>query len=376
MAKTSLLNWNVVADAADASTDIYREAGETDFVYWRKVEQFRLAGELAAAVRFAKDDQTTAFVAIRGTSLVGNWFFTNFQAYFRSFNVVDESLTAAPKTRYQGGAYRTPVHGSLHQGFYRAFSWLWYGTEPIAGHTQPDRSVGFSRLRRYVVVFVLLPLLLFIALKLLAVVLVVALAVSFACVTFESGVWEDVFRDDPKVEGTEPFSLLDRLNACDRVVFTGHSLGGSIATIAFCVYRCWCRSEPSRKDNAVLVTFGSPRVGDGEFMEEFCRSNRGRFRHVVHPGDPVPQLPPNGFSELLNRRIWSRGPLGFIVLVLYPLWSVVALLYSNKRAARWTGESLTEIGPNTSTTLKFASHSMANVYRAWANEKRGSRDDA
>jgi hypothetical protein len=221
------LDWNVVADAADASNDIYREASETDFVYWRKVEQFRLAGELAAAVRFVEDGQMTAFVAIRGTSLVGNWLFTNLQAYFRSFNVVDESLSAAPKTRYQGGAYRTPVHGSLHQGFYRAFSWLWYGTEPILGHTQPDRSVGFSRLLRYLFLFTILPVLLFFALKSPAVVLVVALVVSFTFVTLESGVWEDVFKDDPKVEGTEPFRLIERLNTCDRVVFTGHSLGGS-----------------------------------------------------------------------------------------------------------------------------------------------------
>ena len=368
------LDWTTVAQAADASDDIYQDADETDFVYWRKVEQFRLAGELAAAVRFVNGERGTAFVAIRGTSLLGNWLFTNFQAYFRSFNVVDESLSIAPSTRYQGGAYRTPVHGSLHQGFYRAFSWLWYGTEPILGHAQPDRNVGFARLGRYVSLFALLPATLVLAMASPTIALTVALAVAFAFVTLESGVWEDVFKDRPKVEGTEPFQLTEKLNDCDLVVFTGHSLGGSIAAIAYCVYRCWCLSSASRKDNAVLVTFGAPRIGDVDFMEDFCRLNNGRYYHIVHPGDPVPELPPNGLYELWNRKVWRRGLLGTVVLVLYPLWAVVALLYRNKRAARWTGDSLTEIGPGATNTLRFAHHSMSKIYRPWANRKAGRCD--
>jgi hypothetical protein len=182
-------------------------------------------------------------------------------------------------------------------------------------------------------------------------------------------VWEDVFRDHPKVQGTKPFQLIAELNNCDRVVFTGHSLGGSIAAIAYCVYRCWCLSSPNRKDNALLVTFGAPRIGDAEFMEEFCQKNRGRYYHIVHPGDPVPQLPPNGVSELWNRQVWSRGLLGGVVFALYPLWALVALLYRNKRAARWMGDSLTEVGPGATNKLRFRHHSMSKIYRPWAEGK-------
>lgn len=124
---------DLICAAADASADIYAPDA-SNFEYWRKVEQFRLVGELAAAVRFT-DDRKTAFIAIRGTSLWGNWLFTNFQAYFAAFTVVDETLSAAPATKYQGGQYRTPIPGALHQGFYRAFSWLWYGTEPMFAQT-------------------------------------------------------------------------------------------------------------------------------------------------------------------------------------------------------------------------------------------------
>lgn len=374
MPTKSLLDWKTVADAADASTDIYTNGENKDFIYWRKVELFWLAGELAAAIRVDKN-RRTAFVAIRGTSLIGNWFFTNFQAYFRKFQVVDESLSKALQTPYQGGAYRAPVHGSLHQGFYRAFSWLWYGTEPILGHTEPDRSVGITRLLRYLALFALLPVFLFFVLESFSAALVVTLAVCFIFVTLESGVWEDVFKVVPQIEGTEPFKRLAWLNAFDRVVFTGHSLGGAIAIIAFCVYRCWCHSDPKRNDNAVLVTFGAPRVGDVKFMEEFCRENSGRFHHIVHPGDPVPELPPNGMLELHYRRFWTRGLLGFGVIFLYPLWRTIALLYRNQRAARWTGESLTEIGPNASKSLKFAHHSMSKVYRPWAQMKKSLHGD-
>jgi hypothetical protein len=368
------LDWNVVAQAAAASDDVYLDAEKTDFVYWRRVEQFRLAGELAAAARFTESRGRTAFVAIRGTSPLGNWLFTNFQAYFRSFNVVDESLSAARSTRYQGGTYRTPVHGALHQGFYRAFSWLWYGTEPILGQTQPDKYVGISRLFRYVVLFALVPVLLVLAFESSTAALVAALAVAFAFVTLESGVWEDVFKENPTVQGREPFQLLEELNDCDQVVFTGHSLGGSIAAIAYCVYRCWCLSSPTRKDNAFLVTFGAPRVGDVEFMEEFCRNNSGRYCHIVHPGDPVPELPPNGLYELWNRKFLGRGPLGSVVLVLYPLWAVVAFLYKNQRAARWSGDSLTEIGPDVTNRLCFRYHNMSKIYRPWVVVKAGSSD--
>lgn len=374
MSENSWPDWNVVAQAADAAHDIYPGENNTDFQYWRKVEQFRLAGELAAAVRFTGGAKGTAIIAIRGTSLLGNWLFTNVQAYFRSFNVVDESLLSADSTQYQAGTYRTPIVGSLHQGFYRAFSWLWYGTEPILGHTQPDRSVGFARLRRYIALFALLPALLVLALKSSELALVVGLVVAFAFVTLEAGVWEDVFKIRPKVEGVEPFQLMERLNACDRVIFTGHSLGGAIAVIAFGVYRCWCSSSPNRKDNAFLVTFGAPRIGDVEFMEKFREAHCGRYQHFVHPGDPVPELPPNGLYELWNRKIWRRGLLGNIVIVIYPLWALVALLYRNKRAARWMGDSLTEIGPGATNKLRFAHHSMANVYRPWAKDKVSHSD--
>jgi hypothetical protein len=365
---------DLLADAADAASDIYKKPEETDFQYWRKVEQFRLAGELAAGVRFLHEGKT-AIVAIRGTSLLGNWIFTNFQAHFAEFNVVDDSLSAVKPVPYQGGSYRTPVHGAVHQGFFRGFSWLWYGSEPILGETQPNRTIGLARLRRYLTFFLLTPLALSVLFGNTVLALAVALALAFVFVTFEAGVWEDIFKEEPRLVGSEPFRLLRTLNECEQVVFTGHSLGGAIATIAFSVYRSWCRSDSNRRDNAVLFTFGAPRVGDVPFMQEFSKEHRGRFCHVVHPGDPVPELPPNGLYELWYRRIWTRGPLGFVVVLLFPIWATIGKLYQANRAARWEGDSQT-IVDGASNTLKFSNHSMQHVYRTWAHTRRPITRDA
>jgi hypothetical protein len=352
-------------ESARAARDIYAADGENDFVYRRSVEQFSsFTGELVAGVRYLNEGRT-AIVAVRGTSLIGNWIFTNVQAHFTQFNIVDDSLGAVPSTRYQGGAYRTPIEGSLHQGFFRAFSWLWYGTEPILGSIEGSRRLGVLRLRRYIAIFFLLPAILWTVSVPLAVSACIALLLAFAFVTTENGVWEDVFRLKPVISGDDPFRLLSALNSCDKVIFTGHSLGGAIAAIAFAMYRSWCKGADARRDNAILVTFGAPRIGDVPFMESFSSAHEGRFCHVVHPGDPVPEFPPNGLFELWHRRFWRRGPIGVAVVFFFPVWAAIGKLYVANRAARWEADGQCVL-PG-SSRLKIEDHSMENCYFKWAS---------
>ena len=69
------------------------------------------------------------------------------------------------------------------------------------------------------------------------------------------------------------------------VTFTGHSLGGALATIAS------ARHERTR----AVYTFGSPRVGDSAFGE----SLRAPVYRVVNNTDLVPHLPPPiGYSHV------------------------------------------------------------------------------
>lgn len=66
--------------------------------------------------------------------------------------------------------------------------------------------------------------------------------------------------------------------------FTGHSLGGALATIA--AGRCVLSSIPSHPE--ALFTFGSPRVGNKRFIN-FVKLNHFRW---VNNNDIVTRLPP------------------------------------------------------------------------------------
>jgi hypothetical protein len=65
-----------------------------------------------------------------------------------------------------------------------------------------------------------------------------------------------------------------------KVWFTGHSLGGALATVATQRYQ----HVPA------LYSFGAPRVGDSEF----CESVKVPVFRFVHKDDIVPRVPPSG----------------------------------------------------------------------------------
>ena len=66
--------------------------------------------------------------------------------------------------------------------------------------------------------------------------------------------------------------------------FCGHSLGGAMATI--CAGRCF--HDPEVPDPEGLYTFGSPRVGDKQYIN-YCTVEHVR---LVNNCDIVPRLPP------------------------------------------------------------------------------------
>ncbi|KAK4250272.1 Alpha/Beta hydrolase protein [Corynascus novoguineensis] len=75
-----------------------------------------------------------------------------------------------------------------------------------------------------------------------------------------------------------------------KIVVTGHSLGGAVATIA----AAYLRKDGYETD---LYTYGSPRVGNHAFVDFVTLQSGGEYR-VTHADDPVPRLPP----ILLNYR--------------------------------------------------------------------------
>lgn len=72
----------------------------------------------------------------------------------------------------------------------------------------------------------------------------------------------------------------------NKLVFTGHSLGGAMAT----VMGVWTREHGF--PTADIWTYGAPRVGNVAWAK-FVNSQPGITRRMTHLNDPVPRLPPS-----------------------------------------------------------------------------------
>ena len=85
--------------------------------------------------------------------------------------------------------------------------------------------------------------------------------------------------------------LLSRASEFDRIVFTGHSLGGALATVSSPIL------AGTLLDKKVhCITFGSPRVGNGAFTNFFTSNVHSSVR-MTTDFDPVPSLPFETFYE-------------------------------------------------------------------------------
>jgi hypothetical protein len=80
-------------------------------------------------------------------------------------------------------------------------------------------------------------------------------------------------------------AALDQLPSTGRLIFTGHSLGAAVATLAAAEFRA---RQPE------LVTFGSPRVGDAGFAELLQGLP---VQRVVNCGDIVTRVPPARYTD-------------------------------------------------------------------------------
>ncbi|KAK7954028.1 lipase [Apiospora saccharicola] len=83
---------------------------------------------------------------------------------------------------------------------------------------------------------------------------------------------------------TTALAAATKANPDYKIVFTGHSLGAAIATVAAAYERA--------AGHAIdLYTYGSPRVGNRAFVD-FVTKQAGFEYRVTHLADPVPRLPP------------------------------------------------------------------------------------
>jgi hypothetical protein len=86
-----------------------------------------------------------------------------------------------------------------------------------------------------------------------------------------------------------------------RVIFTGHSLGGALATLAMVDF---VQQGILPANFVQLVTFGSPRVGNPEWSQYFQSTfEQWQTIRVVNQRDIVPHLPPMNIPDLPYNQI-------------------------------------------------------------------------
>ncbi|KAH0460563.1 hypothetical protein IEQ34_011226 [Dendrobium chrysotoxum] len=85
-----------------------------------------------------------------------------------------------------------------------------------------------------------------------------------------------------------------------KVIFTGHSVGGSLASLVSLYFLCSLLSSSSSQPFLLCITFGSPLLGNEALSQIIIRERwTGKFCHVVSQHDIVPRLlfcPQNSIS--------------------------------------------------------------------------------
>lgn len=130
----------------------------------------------------------------------------------------------------------------------------------------------------------------------------------------------------PKLLGALETELA--LHPVNKLVFCGHSLGGSLAIMAALYTAC---KLPQYRQHIVVVSIGSPQVGDGNFVKYFDQVVPTSVR-IVNPIDPVPRL-------LSAQYVHVKGyyPVGTLsldtVLKSHPLETYIDALSKSRHVA-------------------------------------------
>jgi len=87
--------------------------------------------------------------------------------------------------------------------------------------------------------------------------------------------------------------------------FTGHSLGGSMASIAAATV---VKTGIKPASNVILYTFGQPRTGDKAFATAHDALGMTQYR-VTHHRDLVAHIPPKGFEDYFHHEaeVWYQN---------------------------------------------------------------------
>lgn len=116
-------------------------------------------------------------------------------------------------------------------------------------------------------------------------------------IAIEKGFY-NLFKKNKDTIYSNLYNLTDKYNT-NKVIITGHSLGGALATVL--TFDILYNNYPF---DIYLTTFGSPRVGNQDFVNDFNKYNVYSKR-VTHYYDMVPHLPQNDLNyHHVSQEIW------------------------------------------------------------------------
>lgn len=88
-----------------------------------------------------------------------------------------------------------------------------------------------------------------------------------------------------------------------KIICTGHSLGGALATLAALDIKFNCPDK-----EVSCYTYGSPKVGNKDFVESYNKRVPNTFR-FVNGVDAVPQIPPIAYEHVGKElKLQSKEP--------------------------------------------------------------------
>lgn len=117
---------------------------------------------------------------------------------------------------------------------------------------------------------------------------------------------------------------LDRFYNGQKIIITGHSLGGAIALLLAEALRC----DKTQRHDVLLYTYGSPRVGDADFVAAAAPLAHHR---MVNNNDLIPGVPAPWMNA--KRSVWMPGLLGVLLTN-----SVLSILVFAAGLARFGGK--------------------------------------
>lgn len=148
-----------------------------------------------------------------------------------------------------------------------------------------------------------------------------------------------------------PLQVLDELSGGRqplRVLCTGHSLGGALATLG----AVWAGLRYHQADIR-CITFGSPRVGNRKFRAAY-HAIVGTSIRIINGADPIPDLPPPWkFTHVHNALHFTSGDVSLdnrhttlpqLVLGDHYLYAYARQLYEVVPAHMLTEQEIAEFG--------------------------------